>query len=728
MEKLLINPHLEMLQELQDTYAAAAGASLYLTDRSGKLVIPASILHGFGGTIEVHNETLEDFFSSHIQKLSGLHLPALYDSWIPGIQMIIAPVRVHGVTLYYVWSGILIMEGMKERISLQELEENAGRAMAAFVAGLVKAAPETGSGEAERKRMKVGKLAEILAVIVEKDAVSTHLDDRFRRISQSLQAAVQQELLPSDKINWIMETSELGEIFGFALEEAPGEYAVRHAAGPASDSLIGLTFREGEGFLGQAVLNEGPSEWTNVQRDPRTDFFYNKGLKQMASLYCFPVRCHDRIAGLMFCIRTDSLGLSSNVLHFEKMFLSLMSAYAGAQLAYSQVDKQLARIKPLLDVGRFMVSIPDIKRLLFTLVDVSLNLAVYPEGALVVYRDERLNQFQTVARGLGSTTGIESCGREMMGRYFSELEQEPSADLSPVLRQRASGRASLELPVGYEDKIYAVLAVELRTERDAEDSREILYALSTMCSLVLRLLHERQNLSHMADQTAMLLFETIRMSHPEKYRTGKRIRSVVDQWGNWTGLKVEEQAVMSRTALLMEQDPDVLLSLAPFFRQEAEWLKEIHGLLGGEITGTGRSFSKAAQIITMAILYVRGDEHLMRIERLNGVDPANRSEFRHFIVSSQTGQSQFTVHSLHAESQSRTESAEAALDKAAVKASLSPREKEVLGLILKASSNKEIAAALFISEHTVKNHLTNIFQKMGVGDRAQAIAAVFNQS
>ncbi|YCI27402.1 helix-turn-helix transcriptional regulator [Paenibacillus sp. Z6-24] len=59
---------------------------------------------------------------------------------------------------------------------------------------------------------------------------------------------------------------------------------------------------------------------------------------------------------------------------------------------------------------------------------------------------------------------------------------------------------------------------------------------------------------------------------------------------------------------------------------------------------------------------------------------------------------------------------------------LSPREKEVLELVVKASSNKEIAATLFISEHTVKNHLTNIFNKMGVTDRAQAIAAVFNKS
>ena len=36
-------------------------------------------------------------------------------------------------------------------------------------------------------------------------------------------------------------------------------------------------------------------------------------------------------------------------------------------------------------------------------------------------------------------------------------------------------------------------------------------------------------------------------------------------------------------------------------------------------------------------------------------------------------------------------------------------------------SNKEIGEKLFITEKTVKNHLTNIFQKLGVSDRTQAL-------
>ena len=52
---------------------------------------------------------------------------------------------------------------------------------------------------------------------------------------------------------------------------------------------------------------------------------------------------------------------------------------------------------------------------------------------------------------------------------------------------------------------------------------------------------------------------------------------------------------------------------------------------------------------------------------------------------------------------------------------LSPREQEVLELISLGLGNAEIAARLFISPHTLRNHITNVFAKLNVETRAQAI-------
>ncbi|PYT09245.1 MAG: helix-turn-helix transcriptional regulator, partial [Acidobacteria bacterium] len=54
-------------------------------------------------------------------------------------------------------------------------------------------------------------------------------------------------------------------------------------------------------------------------------------------------------------------------------------------------------------------------------------------------------------------------------------------------------------------------------------------------------------------------------------------------------------------------------------------------------------------------------------------------------------------------------------------ASLSPREREVLSLITEGLGNAEIAERLAISEKTVRNHVSNVFDKLGVWTRAQAM-------
>ena len=52
---------------------------------------------------------------------------------------------------------------------------------------------------------------------------------------------------------------------------------------------------------------------------------------------------------------------------------------------------------------------------------------------------------------------------------------------------------------------------------------------------------------------------------------------------------------------------------------------------------------------------------------------------------------------------------------------LTPREKEVIALIVAGYTNKDIARKFGISEHTVKHHLTNIFDKLGVSNRLELV-------
>lgn len=58
---------------------------------------------------------------------------------------------------------------------------------------------------------------------------------------------------------------------------------------------------------------------------------------------------------------------------------------------------------------------------------------------------------------------------------------------------------------------------------------------------------------------------------------------------------------------------------------------------------------------------------------------------------------------------------------------LTDRELDVLRLISQGRSTKEVAAQLFLSDETIKTHLKNIFRKLGVHDRAEAVAEAFRR-
>jgi DNA-binding NarL/FixJ family response regulator len=58
---------------------------------------------------------------------------------------------------------------------------------------------------------------------------------------------------------------------------------------------------------------------------------------------------------------------------------------------------------------------------------------------------------------------------------------------------------------------------------------------------------------------------------------------------------------------------------------------------------------------------------------------------------------------------------------------LSQRELEVLRLVAKGATNREVARRLFISEASVKAHLLHVYAKLGVNDRAAAVAAAYER-
>jgi pimeloyl-ACP methyl ester carboxylesterase/DNA-binding CsgD family transcriptional regulator len=121
------------------------------------------------------------------------------------------------------------------------------------------------------------------------------------------------------------------------------------------------------------------------------------------------------------------------------------------------------------------------------------------------------------------------------------------------------------------------------------------------------------------------------------------------------------------------------------------------------------------------VLHARGDEAVtpaqsrLLASRIPGATLVELDSRNHILLESEPAWARFKQEVLAFTGRAAEGEGDAKL------ASLSARERDILEKIAKGSTNLEIGRELFISEKTVRNHVTRIFEKLGVHSRAQAI-------
>ncbi|PWW27047.1 regulatory LuxR family protein [Cytobacillus oceanisediminis] len=692
---------LELMEELQELYAGQSGLTNLVTNMSGDIIAPAK------GNNELFNLLLEQGgmkgIIKTITKEYDLSKTFLYDM-LPGVYVCIAPVNGHSGLL--LWSGVKIEQGLIDKVKNNINSLINERDIDSILA-------QTPALTLENKREWIHsakKAALMISRLMEEG------DSSFSGQLEVLQeAANMEEGDVSRLLCRFLEKNSRYDFLGVCEQRFDDLYEVSHAAGEEAERILGASFSPGESFLGRMLLTGEYAFWEGVERDPKYTFFERLHFYPK-SLFCFPVELRDGSLSLIFggSRKFDKFSDTDKV--SAKNVALLIEAALLTDLLKKENSGHLRRLSAIADVSGMLVSAPDLKRISYILVDIAMNLVKGPFST-VILKNPLKQKMMLISRGdiKGEIGGYLKMAA---GNYFTKAAESISKSLMPSIKQIEGASAVIECPLHFRGELLGLICAGTRghPEQEMEELLPFLHTLSLIAGFSLQLAGDGQE--NILDTKVDTLHSSIKEFDAEAYRIAKEAFKAADEFSIKLDLSETLIKNVLSACLLYCFTPEYLAEMFP----ETEFpriVKDGKRLLSEEISFDDEP-SIGSQVFAAAVSYAQNEGNLDTVISNPKIDSI-RQEFISFMEEKQVMVQELT---LEPESSHTTRSQSVG---GTIKnhLNLSNREKEVLELVIQGLNNKEIAQELFISEHTVKNHLTKIFQKLNVPDRTQAISKVY---
>ncbi|KIL40983.1 hypothetical protein SD70_10200 [Gordoniibacillus kamchatkensis] len=478
---------------------------------------------------------------------------------------------------------------------------------------------------------------------------------------------------------------------------------------------LGVTFRSGEGFLGQACVIGECLQWHRIGADPRSQFFIRHGIKP-EHLYCVPIKTAEgAVNGLIFFGSVDPDNDLAAMEWPVKLFAELYGFQRSLQRLEGAYRKQNIYLSSLIEIAKLVHIIQDIRSLLTVLVDISVNLVEDARSSLLMFLFPGKTKANIVSRGITQEQAQQYC-KELASRYFGLAApiDEPRVADAPW------GQTALECPISYRSEIRGVISVFVPESQRSDHYVSIFRAFMILTHMAIERA-ARSEAGNEAQRDIGLLFEALGEWDHERQRLLSQARLLAAEFAASFMPAQEDVALISSACLLTPYSIDFIERHFAAEGRLIGLLREYRDCLHAAGQSDQQPYSEACQIMALVFAYLYGAENLESVYRLQHIPLAMRESFAQFLMKRHTLQFEAPVG---AEQAGASQSLD--FDGLMERHHLSGREREVYELVVKGLSNRDIAETLFISEHTVKNHITNLFHKLQVGDRAQAIALAYS--
>lgn len=705
---------LNLVQSLQDLYAEESGFSVLLTNERGEWVTrPSGALASSSLGRERLQSQLRPLLHEHIQSYGTARHGIVCDV-SPGVWLAMAPVYASKRHTYYAWAGCIVDE--KIVVSYAQKQTLASRPVFPWAAEWG-AVPLASASCTEKAIAQISRLAAVAEGVL----APAYAEQSFQRSTELLRRLAVSGGSSGERIRRLADAADELDFAGYAEKTEGQRFSIVAYSGMAADSVRGLSFSLGEGFVGQVATTRKAAFWDRADHDPRTFVFTELGLHPTA-FCCVPVMRERELAGVLFggSVTEPSLGKATQT--FVQSFAANWSMQITLEAVRKDRDTNFTRLSTFVETCGSINQAQDAKRLAYILVDMSLNLVEGPFCCVVLKQSP--SKVQLVSRGL-SPQQAERYVKEVAARWS---KREGAAVLPEAeLREAAEMPPMLECPLHYQNELLGVWCIALKETAQYALYRAYMSIVAQAAATVIYRLWDKGRVDR--GDAVQLLNRALGYWDTYAYQMTHKAQELALPFARSLMLSDAEVKHIGEACLLYPYSPDFLGDDLLPSPEQMSMIRDFHAITrlqeGDRHQDPDTKFGVGGQLIAMIYYYLQFNRDLQALDSLWAVEPELRAKFRAFCESREVVEAEISLEGEAAAAREAEASDHPDTDIRKHLSSLSLREQEVLSHVLQGKSNREIAEQLVISEHTVKNHMTNIFHKLGVADRTQAIAFVY---
>lgn len=685
-------PATSLVPQLLQAFSAKTGLAICLLDAEGKRVVSSSP----GSAGELLRSTAASILSSWNTKASiGLA------DILPGMKMFLLPVQDQGTTIGVLAAGMVLEPGSRP-VAVRHLADHPPEDMEP--GELLKLASEVGPEQKRDHTAALQALSETMRVLFGRERHGRHDEHMLSQVARL--AALSNEGELAGLLEAFLGLDHAFDFAGFANVEG-NECVITHCVGnPAGSSMIGTTCMIGEGFIGQTAASGTSGVWQDLRDDPRAWLFHQHGIVP-DSLLCCPVMGEQTVSGVLFAGSATRPDRFSQQLDYGLLLTSLVRQQLIRQKQEADLSKLSQRIRVLKEIVRLLAGTRDAEKLAYMLVDMSMTLFPARFSAIALFEGEDMpDRVRIVSRGLAK----EECERYakslLMAHQKRQPEKDPRTFVLPTVRETEWGPV-LECPMLHHE-LHGVLSVSA-----GETNEDDVSFLGTLAIIGAIALHYYKGWHGSGQHLVHQLHQAVAVLNPEVAERSVQLQELADAFSDELDLPEAERERIRQAALLYACPPALLHNLFAADPRLAAIAADAHRLAidrAKEPLPDQTEWSEGGELLGLLARYLQADRRLDDV-----VWDRESVLFRRFSV--------FLCRQRIQDRQVRLDGEEGA-----DLSLLSNREREVFRLLVEGMSNRQIAKALFISEHTVKNHITNIFGKLSIRDRAEAMAFYYKMS